>query len=411
MKWIWTLLVLMIAGVVVGMLAVAQGEDAPGVDAVSEDAFETRERVADRVAERVAERAERPAGEAAGSRGVGEQAADTGSPAGEENPAVAAGAPAEEAGRPGEAPGGETGPDGGAEEAKAAGPWVPAPEPRRQREEDFLNLEQAVETAVIDGRLVPVSRGPVALWRFGPEARGETEVSDKAGDGGPSHPANVYGNVKLGLPGHNPEVRSAAGFDGATGYITADSIQVYNNERFAISFWVRSVPEAAQGGVIYSESSRDDYFLVGVTPGGERLRVAIQRGGVPVVELHTERRIFDGRWHYVWVFDRGGHLVVNVDGQVDAELSYNKKRLALSQTTIGAIRRSPAGSFFGGGIDEVALFRPESMVQVSGALSTASSSGGTPMVFSGGQAAGAGSPALADGPEDPDRNPLSPFRP
>ena len=156
-------------------------------------------------------------------------------------------------------------------------------------------------------------------------------------------------------------------FDGFTGYayfVSPEGVDtglpISDSPQFTVTFWVNG-PTAQPDRRMFSESSNadnDPLFNIGTHSGGttNTVDIYIRNSGVRINHANSVSPGLNGEWHHIAWTDNNGEAALYIDGELDSTHSYTRGPTALNLTSIGAIFRQTAGSFFTGGIDEVAVW-------------------------------------------------------
>jgi hypothetical protein len=152
-------------------------------------------------------------------------------------------------------------------------------------------------------------------------------------------------------------------FNGLEQYgVRMGGFPIYNNPALTLSIWVNAGPQADRRFFCESTTNNNNnpLFAFGshASDTNPAIRVFIRNstGGVLVDRVST-RPVLDGNWHHVVWVETNGQAKLYIDGVLDeTDFNYTRGSLTLDQTTVAAILRTSAASFFTGALDEVALW-------------------------------------------------------
>jgi hypothetical protein len=160
-----------------------------------------------------------------------------------------------------------------------------------------------------------------------------------------------------------------------------NGLPIYNARRYTVAFWVNAVGATQGGGGggdrrVFSEASDrngNPLFTIGTDSAEAATRtnvvdLLVRDNFVTTQVNHTKSRgmAFDGTWHHVAWVEEDGAARMYIDGQLDATVfNYTRGSLDLNTISVGAIQRSGPGNYFGGLIDEVAIWeRPLAQAEI-----------------------------------------------
>ena len=187
---------------------------------------------------------------------------------------------------------------------------------------------------------------PVSFWRLG-EAGGTTAADTAGGD-----PGTYAGGVTLGSSGALAgETDTAVTLDGTNDYVgVPDSSRLDVGDVFSLELWAK---RARTNGEEYLVFKGGGQFAVYFAAGTNRLTF----DNDDVVAARANAATTDTAWHH-WVVthDASGTRIYR-DGvdvtSVGAAVTFTSSSAPLR---LGAYGNLPSGSFFGGSLDEVALY-------------------------------------------------------
>ena len=151
---------------------------------------------------------------------------------------------------------------------------------------------------------------------------------------------------------------------------------VYNNSAFTVSLWINAGPQADTRFFCESSTNNNNpLFALGThtSAADPRLRVFIRNDtGVLLLDRFSTKPVLDFTWHHIVFVETNGQAKVYIDGQLDdSDFTYTRGVLSLNQTAVGAIVRAAVGSYFAGGIDDVAVWnRPLTFTEIQEVLTT-----------------------------------------
>ncbi len=194
------------------------------------------------------------------------------------------------------------------------------------------------------------------------------------GPGG-NHGAFVGNATPVFVPGRdaaNDPLDLAISFDGVDDYVRmaqTSGLPIYNQPAFTVTLWVKGAKQADRR--VFSEANEaagqgnpllnigtDNTADLAVNTGAADIFIRGNAGGTPPVNHRKSTRpAFDNTWHHIAYVDNNGQAAVYVDGLLDTtNFNYTRPALTANTTTLGAIKRAAAGSFYTGAIDDVRLF-------------------------------------------------------
>jgi len=155
---------------------------------------------------------------------------------------------------------------------------------------------------------------------------------------------------------------NAINFNGVEQYgVRVGGFPIYNNPALTLSIWVNAGPQADRRFFCESTTNNNNpLFAFGshTDATNPRMRVFIRNsaGGL-LVDRFSTRPVLDSNWHHIVWTETNGQAKLYIDGALDeTDFNYTRGALALDQTTVAAILRATAASFFTGALDEVALW-------------------------------------------------------
>lgn len=211
-----------------------------------------------------------------------------------------------------------------------------------------------------------IEDAPVGYWRL--DELSGTVAADSSGAG---HNGTYTGGVALGATGVIAS-NTAATFDGVNDYVTMGDVNAYEfQSAFAVEFWAKytaTQPLAAivgkmsaainSGWAVFEYSGQGYIQFYGVTGAGSLLW-----------DFHTDLAYNDGAWHHVvcaWDGTTNANgLKIYVDGVVVKTATALTGTPGTTSTpfAIGSFGALSSG-FFGGTVDEVALYTELSAARV-----------------------------------------------
>jgi hypothetical protein len=198
---------------------------------------------------------------------------------------------------------------------------------------------------------------PAGFWRLGEQA------GTVAADETPNASQGSYqGGVTLGLAGalaSDPD--SAAGFDGANDLVTmgdpASGVLDVGTGDFTVELWLKTAVHGERLLVAKRASGRYWQLTVTDDPGEVgRVRVQVYDGSVSR-QAYSSVRVDDGVWHHLVVrFDRDSGISFYVDGVASGSTAATSTG-SVSNSGSFQLAKISGYSYFGGDLDEVALYR------------------------------------------------------
>jgi hypothetical protein len=201
-----------------------------------------------------------------------------------------------------------------------------------------------------------VADGPLGYWRLG-ESDPSQPAMDSSGNG---NDGAYMGGVTLGKPGAIAnDDDTAAGFDGATGFVDIPSMGTFDlNNQFSLEAWViNSGQQLQQAGRIFSNGG----FAWGIlTGGGTFTKDAVRFTTFSHMDYDSNLTIVpeDGSWHYLAVtLDDTNTATFYLDGvQTDSIPGPAPAFSSGLDLFIGKNPYQNAPEYFNGCIDEPAVY-------------------------------------------------------
>lgn len=201
-----------------------------------------------------------------------------------------------------------------------------------------------------------VRRGLVSYW---PLNIGQTNTPDL-------YSANNMTFVNMDASNFVPgQFGNALSFNGTTQYaFRSGGASIYLNTNYSVAFWVKGNYAGQSDKRVFSEgstASNNPLFNLGTDNTGATpsLNVFIRNdANTAIVNARKSTTpVFDDVWHHVVWVDRNGAAQLYIDGVPDnTDFTYTRSALTVNQTSIGAILRAGASSWFAGAMDEVAVW-------------------------------------------------------
>lgn len=196
---------------------------------------------------------------------------------------------------------------------------------------------------------------PEAYWRLG-EASGSTVAADSSGTG---RDGTYAGGVTLGEAGApSSEVDTAARFDGTDDYVTIPDAAAFDftgTASFTIEAWVKPAAlDATFRRVVDKEASGVGGWGMHLhTTSG--LTVYRVNGGTVQTAAAPASRFTAGAWHHVAGTYDGTTIRVYVNG-VERGTGASGTAIPATAQVVAIGRSTDFGAYFGGTIDDVALY-------------------------------------------------------
>ena len=241
-----------------------------------------------------------------------------------------------------------------------------------------LSLPSAQATPVID-----IRQGLIAYWPL-----------DEVSPNGTTPDKTPFGN-NLSLTLMSAADFAAAGvrgnaatFNGTSQLLTRTNPAAANNgfpvfsaRRYTVMLWVKGIGSTQQDRRVFSEgSTTNNQPLLNIgtdSQASATLRTNVvdmfirNTAGTAILNHgKSTNNAFDGTWHHIAWVDNDGVGRLYIDGQLDqAILNYTPSALTLDVVAIGGIQRAAPGSYFGGMIDEVAVWeRPLAQAEIQNVM-------------------------------------------
>ena len=224
---------------------------------------------------------------------------------------------------------------------------------RAEQSDSAGNVGQSATTTFTipsEYRAAVLADNPRAYWRLG-EQTGTTAVDQV----GVNH--GTYSNVALGSTGPlTGDDDSAASFDGTTAYATApDSNSLDLSSGATIEAWVKrtksSVWQIAVGKGGDGQSKNENYSLW-ISPFDKA--VSFFGNGTTFLRVESAAAL-DTDWHYVVSTYDNATAKIYIDGALQASVS-STVHLTPNSLPINLGRINAGGSYYGGFLDEVAIY-------------------------------------------------------
>ena len=192
---------------------------------------------------------------------------------------------------------------------------------------------------------------PASYWRFG-ESSGTTAVDERG-----QNPGTYAGGVTLGQPGAlSGDPNKSISFDGVNDAMTApDSPSLDLSSAVSIEAWVKRSKSGVYQEIVgkpgNGQSKQENYSLWFTYL--DRLRAYFGNGNT--YASATSPAAIDTKWHYVVATYNNASAKMYLDGVlVDSENSTVQMAPNQQQLTVG--RTSTNGSWYGGQLDELAIY-------------------------------------------------------
>jgi hypothetical protein len=183
------------------------------------------------------------------------------------------------------------------------------------------------------------------------------------------------------VPGRRGNAMSFDGSEQSNHYLAytnnANGLPIYNSGAYTVMLWVKGIGAAQGDRRVFSEGyslgNRNPLFNIGTDSAAAASRTGVvdiyirtDAGTAVVNHRKSAVEAFDGEWrHIAWV-EENGVARLYIDGQLDAtNFDYTRGPLTLDTVSIGAVVRDNVCCWFGGLIDEVAVWeRPLSQEEI-----------------------------------------------
>ena len=222
-------------------------------------------------------------------------------------------------------------------------------------------------TTTTDAAVITVQDDPAPDVRNGLLSFWPLDTLDSASSTTPDlYSRNDFQLVNMDSANFLPSPRTnALGFDGIEEHARrASGSALYgNNTNYSVAFWVKG-PAGQPDRRVFSEAStanNNPLFNLGtandaVSPG---LDVYIRNddGSNPVNHRKSTTPVFDDTWHHVAWVDQNGTARLYIDGVLDlTDFNYTRGTMTPNTTSLGAIVRTAASTWFTGEVDDVAIW-------------------------------------------------------
>jgi len=223
-----------------------------------------------------------------------------------------------------------------------------------------INSSNAILTVVPDPA-PDIRRGLVSYWPF----------NDLNGDDlGNTTTPDLYSRNDMMLFNMdlnnlvNGVLGNAFSLDGAGQYaFRKGGSPIYNNTAYSVALWINGNGLGQSDRRFFAEggtNSNNPLFNLGTQSGGldGTIRVFIRNdGGTVLLDRLSTGAPLDGNWHHIVWTETNGQGRLYIDGQLgDSDFTYTRGALTLHHTSVGAILRAAASSWFAGVVDEVAVW-------------------------------------------------------
>jgi hypothetical protein len=228
------------------------------------------------------------------------------------------------------------------------------------------NSAGAVTSAVVTlSAVLPVenlSSGIISHWPFDQASTTTPDVLTNHNDFFLSNmgPTNI-------VSGHSG---NALAFDGVTQYVarvhtSSTGLPIYTYPAYSVALWVKGDFTGQNDRRVFAEGSTTNnatLFSIGThsqgTDGTVDIYVRNNNNTISVDHRHSMQVAFDNTWHHIAWVDNNGYPSLYVDGVLDAgDFTYRRGLLTPNTTSVGGLLRANPGNFFGGQIDQVAVWR------------------------------------------------------
>jgi len=202
--------------------------------------------------------------------------------------------------------------------------------------------------------------GPVAFWRLN-ESATSAAVADSSGHG---NSGSYAGGVSVGVTSVpvTTEADTAASFNGSTGYVSVPNSSSLNpSSAISLEAWVKPSASYTEPIVLKSYTSHDPpYYQYGLFESGTGLRMELALGGTRVTVNSSGASLTVGSWNYVVATWDGGTVRFYINGAAagsgTAAGTLSSYATPVDLATYENLRTSGSAYFWGGGLDEVAVY-------------------------------------------------------
>jgi hypothetical protein len=189
--------------------------------------------------------------------------------------------------------------------------------------------------------------GPAGYWRLGETSGSAVDETGHAAGG------TYTGGVTLGVPGALAgDSNFAARFDGSSGYVRVpDNSSLHVGDSFTYELWVKR--GATQG--VTQRFMHKGAGAPALGFGTSNKVVLIPGGAGATATANSTITITDQNWHYIVATKNGTETHLYVDG-TDRTSPATNTTMTSNTTALNIGRPSTGGGYFGGDIDEVAVY-------------------------------------------------------
>jgi hypothetical protein len=206
--------------------------------------------------------------------------------------------------------------------------------------------QAACSSATAYSQATTSTAGLVSYWRLG-ESSGTVACDSKGANAGA-----YTGGVTLAQPGallNDPA--TSASFDGSTGYVgvpVSSSLNV--GDTVTIEAWVKRASAGTAGNQVIASKQAGSWVLM----FNHSDQLVLRQSQVGDIASSIVTVSDTSKWHYVAATKNGAAVHLYVDGTDVTGAVYNQTLSDNSQPLV--IGQSAGGAFFGGDLEEVALY-------------------------------------------------------
>lgn len=218
---------------------------------------------------------------------------------------------------------------------------------------------------------VILADSPTGFWRLG-ETTG-TSIADSSTAGTNTGTANATGLTYAQTGALTGDANTAILFDGAAGKITLPNMNTASSSTASLEVWVKFTTTSATEFFFYSEGSTTNSLPIwGLSTGSstDSMGGGVQLyhradGGFAVYKTSSRIQYNDGNWHHVVGVRNNadtsqgtnGSYYLYVDGALEkASGSIYPMTTTVDKARIGVLGRAADANFFGGTMDEMAVY-------------------------------------------------------
>lgn len=150
--------------------------------------------------------------------------------------------------------------------------------------------------------------------------------------------------------------QGSAAFDGASDYITSDSLPITDFTNFTMSGWVYIQDGSTTRGIVTFANTSNNTplaLLEYITAGNIRFNYRPDSG---VLSSNDSNAVSLNEWHYVTATKEGTSLKIYLDGSLNDSSTISDTAITIDKFSIGSLVRSTIANYMDGNLANVAIW-------------------------------------------------------